>query len=111
MSDKRTRAVQRALRMLDGGASLEFCVGDAYNAGHVHGSAVQSLTDAEKDLANAVRELTEYEVQTIAMHVSPVIGALIEAVRAPEKDDFEEDTQPCLEKPHSLTGCYGYGHD
>lgn len=87
--------------MLDGGASPEFALGDAYNSGHVNGSAVRSLTDAETDLAEAARLLTEYQVQLISDHISPEFAALVEAIREPE----EETT--IAHNPKR----YGHGHD
>lgn len=98
----RERTIRRALLLIDGGASLEFALGDAYNAGHVAGSGVRSLTEAEKDLAEGARKLGEYQVQTLAVHCDGAFADLIDAVR----NEGEEKTEPSIQA-HSLPGLSG----
>lgn len=89
----RERAIKRALVLIDGGASLEFAVSDAYDAGHVAGSGVRSLTEAEKDLAEGARNLGEYQVATLSAHIDDTFAALVDAVRNEGKEDTQSDTK------------------
>lgn len=90
----RAVAIRRGLRNLDvlterPREAFELELARAYDAGHIAGSGVKNQTDAEQHLANVVRELTEYQAQTIGAHVSLELLDAIESVRAPEaKNDI-----------------------
>lgn len=73
----------RDLLSEDHATALELELGRAYDAGHIAGSGVRHQTDAEQHLAEVVRELTEYQTQTIGVHVSFELLDAIEKVRDP----------------------------
>lgn len=98
----REKTIQRALHLIDGGASIEFALGDAYNAGHVAGSGVRSLTEAEKELAEGARKLGEYQALTISTHIDEAFAALVDAVR----DECEVKTSDIVSK-----GDWRHGRD
>jgi hypothetical protein len=130
----RATAIRRALRNLDAlkiedqldpdrqNAAIELELGRIFDAGHIAGSGVRSLTEAEKDLAEWARCLGEYQVTVIAEHVDPAVVTIIDAIRNEGSEPVEPDDEATQRadhlideakdpRNHSLTGCYGHGHD
>ncbi len=93
----RAVAIRRGLRNLDASpaqfgpvtdalyGAIELELARAYDAGHVAGSGVKHQTDAEQHLAEVARELTEYQAQTIGVHVSLELLDALEKVRASDE--------------------------
>lgn len=104
MADQRTKAVRRALRLYDGGASLEHAIGEAYNSGHIHGMGMKAMAETEVDLIESVRLLTHYQVEVLRDHVSPQLAELAEYVREEQTEEKPEPGSPTL-------GAYAHGFD
>lgn len=72
----RPAAIRRCLRLLDAGASIEHVVGEAYNAGHIEGSGVSRFTDAESDLIDSFRLLSDVEISLLVSQF-PVLAKMV----------------------------------
>lgn len=66
-----------------------------------------SRINAISDLVEAIKLMSDYQVEVIREHVSGELADLMHDVRAPEAPETLKSVAP----GHSLTGCYGHGHD
>lgn len=67
-----------------------------------------SRINAISDLVEAIKLMSDYQVEVIREHVSGELADLIHDVRA---EPAEPETLKSVAPGHSLTGCYGHGHD
>lgn len=66
-----------------------------------------SRINAISDLVEAIKLMSDYQVEVIREHVSGELADLMHDVREPA----EPETLKSVAPGHSLTGCYGHGYD
>lgn len=82
-SGRRARVIQRALRLIDGGASVEFALFDVYTLAHIDGGRDAGFNPQPAevtDLVSAATMLTDYQVAVIEAHVSEEFAKLVDGV-------------------------------
>lgn len=80
----RETTIRRCLRLTDAGATVEHALGEAYNAGLVAGSGVARFTEAESDLLQAFRLLSDKDIALLVKQF-PILGENVEFIRTEDK--------------------------